>query len=1239
MDSLSTSQSELLAAYIYASQRLLIADKFEMCLPEAFKRIGKALATSRINVYRQEYLDDDMIQMWHKYSWRSYNSDFLFRIPDEQGIIHYKDRTTRWDSITSKNGHIQGVVTDFPVEERPFFKANRILSVLIVPIYVDDVRWGIIGFDDCEQERVWSDVEIDILKGLAGLMGTAIANERLYQAEQKARHRAELIRDLSRLIGEKMSRNTIVQCILQELKHIITFDTSSIYLVPQAGDPEFITVSGFADQETTMREAKQLLKNSPILYQMSQDLQSVISPDVRELDDWIWVPGATDLRSFMAAPMVYHQKMIGTLMLDSKQIDFFRKSDLHMIETLAQHIAITLENARLLESAQREVRQKTAILEASTAVSSSLSFDAILTELAKQLCQGIDATSAYIVQLRPATETAVIVAEYISPQPPAHKFVSNLNLTYNFPDDYIGDITWLEKGIPYIRHIDTPDMPKKLKDHLKLYDGKSVMSLPLIIKGQTFGYAQIWQSQHRRTFTQQQVELCMGIAQQAAIAFEHSTLFAEQKRQLQLSNTLQQVGGLLTASLTLEQVYERIFDLLAQVVDYDNVSLQLMDENKITAHFATGRGFKQVDVVQQYVDSIVGHHSINQVTDPPHWVIIDDTRTNPNWLPNPDPLTETRSWIGAALIVKDRIIGILNIDHHTPYAYTSEIGETVAAFANQAAIAVENNRLYHKVEQGINELTILHRVAEATAAIVDQDELLYMTTEMIVKEMPYENFGFAFLSKEDPDFLIPHQSSHGLSVDPRLIRIPVHASVMGKTVTTREPALIVDISKEPVYYHMPSTAHGSKITVPITIRGEAIGVIYTAHSKIGAFNEDDLRFLTTLAGQLSAAMERARLYEGLQQQTNILAQQVAHRTVELQSERDRTIAILENAGESIIITDTNRLVTYVNPAMEMVSGYTRNELIGQHPRLWRDPLTKKTVYEEMWCRLENGRSWQGELVNIRKDGSRYDVLMNITPLTEKDETVGYVSMQADISRLKELDRLKSKFISSVSHELRTPLTNIKTYLTLLERGKPEKRPRYTKVIYLEVDRLARLLQDLLDLSRLEAVPLPAYLTPIDFVANMKQHFIIFSNKADEKQVEWEMELPDAALYVKITTDHIRQLLINLFSNALMYTPKHGRVTLYADQITKNGRDCIQVRVTDTGAGIAPEDIPHIFERFYRGKGRHASNIPGTGLGLAICNEIIERYNGLISVESALDEGTSITFCLPVVPPPTLKKPN
>ncbi|MBK8984626.1 MAG: PAS domain-containing protein [Chloroflexi bacterium] len=127
-----------------------------------------------------------------------------------------------------------------------------------------------------------------------------------------------------------------------------------------------------------------------------------------------------------------------------------------------------------------------------------------------------------------------------------------------------------------------------------------------------------------------------------------------------------------------------------------------------------------------------------------------------------------------------------------------------------------------------------------------------------------------------------------------------------------------------------------------------------------------------------------------------------------------------------------------------------------------------------------GKQWSGELVNRRKDGSLYDVSVTISPLMNlQREIVSFVSVQADITRLKELDRLKTKFVTNVSHELRTPLTNIKTYLKLLEKGRSENANRYYKVLYHETDRLTQLIQDLLDLSRLETETPPRNFAGVD----------------------------------------------------------------------------------------------------------------------------------------------------------------
>jgi signal transduction histidine kinase len=283
----------------------------------------------------------------------------------------------------------------------------------------------------------------------------------------------------------------------------------------------------------------------------------------------------------------------------------------------------------------------------------------------------------------------------------------------------------------------------------------------------------------------------------------------------------------------------------------------------------------------------------------------------------------------------------------------------------------------------------------------------------------------------------------------------------------------------------------------------------------------------------------------------------------------------------------------------------------------------------MWETIMRGERWSSELVNRHKDGTLYDVSLTIMPITDDaGEIVSFVSVQSDITRLKELDRLKSKFVSNVSHELRTPLTNITTYLTLLERGREERRVHYMKVLNIETERLTRLIQDLLDLSRLETAPRLMEVTSSDLYDSLQSHHESFLPRAEAKQIQFSLEIPFKLPLVLIERNHLSQLLTNLLANAVAYTPEGGQIILSAGSVDDAEPPMAWVQVADTGAGISEEDQKHLFERFFRGEGVQLSGMPGTGLGLAICKEIVDRYDGRIEVESELGVGSRFTVWLP-----------
>jgi PAS domain S-box-containing protein len=229
------------------------------------------------------------------------------------------------------------------------------------------------------------------------------------------------------------------------------------------------------------------------------------------------------------------------------------------------------------------------------------------------------------------------------------------------------------------------------------------------------------------------------------------------------------------------------------------------------------------------------------------------------------------------------------------------------------------------------------------------------------------------------------------------------------------------------------------------------------------------------------------------------------------------------------------------------------------------------------------------------------------------------------ARLTELDQLKSKFVSDVSHELRTPIANLKLYIDLLERGKPEKQVQYLQVLHQQVRRVAALVDDILDLSRLERRKEQGLIYQAVALNEVVDQVVLAHQpraEADGLHLTFE---PAASLPpVRADANQLAQVVTNLIANALSYTSAgYVRVSTYAD----NGAACLCV--ADSGSGIMPDDLPHVFERFYRGQHVLKNDVPGTGLGLAIVKEIIDLHEGRIEVDSQAGHGTTFRVWLPL----------
>jgi PAS domain S-box-containing protein len=899
-------------------------------------------------------------------------------------------------------------------------------------------------------------------------------------------------------------------------------------------------------------------------------------------------------------------------------------SEIEALHSVAGALGAALESARLHQMARRRLAEQQALLEASNALSSSLDLPTVLSRLAAKMAEAVAVTSAYIGDWHPESGESTILADYYAPQASSRERVSDLGRTYLLKEEFGDPLEWLRTAQVRIVHSDAPEIDEKERAHLQQYGAKSTLAIPLVVREQVIGYAELWESRYRRNFTVEEITLAQGIAHQAAIALQNAQLFAAECRQLRLAQTLQQVGALLTTSLTLEEVFERIFVLLEQVVTYDSVSIQLRDEGN-ALRFAAGRG--RLDVQSDSLECSAALNETLIASGTEKLLVIPDTAVHEAWCAGIET-TQVRSWVAAKLTVKGLPIGILNVSSVTAGTYSAGTGETVLAFANQAAVAIENARLYEETRQRANELEIIHQIAVATATLVDIDELIAEITTFIANRIYRHVFGFLLLD-ETADAFKPHPSYHGLPPGGSETTVPIDKSVTGRVVCTGRPVVVSDVGKEELYFGIvPETR--SEIAVPVSLDGRVIGVINVESFEYDAFTDNDLRFLTTLAGQVATAIERLHLYENLQQHAARLAKEVAMRTAELQSERDRTLAILDSAGEGIAFADCDATLIYVNRSMERQTGYRREECLGKNAFLWKSDKTPPAVIDEIWQAIAQGERWHGEVVNRRKDGALFDAALTITPLYGAEgELTGFVSVQADISRLKELDRLKSKFIANVSHELRTPLTNMKTYLLLLERGQAERRQHYLAVIHSEMERLAELIKDLLDLSQLDSKGRHLDLQARDLTVLLDRTANMFVGQMASKAITLRQEIPGDLPPLLADKAQLQQVLENLLTNALAYSEEGGRVTISAGCALRRNRPMVWFCFADEGLGIDTQDLPHLFERFYRGRAALENQQPGNGLGLSICREIVENHGGSIEVESAPDQGAVFTVWWPI----------
>ena len=439
----------------------------------------------------------------------------------------------------------------------------------------------------------------------------------------------------------------------------------------------------------------------------------------------------------------------------------------------------------------------------------------------------------------------------------------------------------------------------------------------------------------------------------------------------------------------------------------------------------------------------------------------------------------------------------------------------------------------------------------------------------------------------------------------------------GYAVLTNEAEAIEEVNR-----HMWQVLGGSL--------GASLIIIILLGGRIAGRYSKPIETATKTAIELAQGNYRARAYTEQKDETgmlntslNILARNLQEMEISRAMQQDRLETLIENIGSGVLLIDHKGYITLTNRAYKElfevelseflyhlyyeVAGH--QEIIGLIEEIF---MTEKSIKRQMEIPLHIER--------------RHFEVYGAPIIGTHDEWKGILVVFHDITELKRLEQVRKDFVANVSHELRTPITSIKGFSeTLLDGAMKDEKAlvSFLEIILKESDRLQSMIQELLDLSRIEQQEFTLNLTPVDLGAILGESGAILAGKAREKEIELTVSLPDKPLIIEGDAARLKQVFINLLTNAVVYTPQGGKV----HAALSDAGDRAVVTVKDSGVGIHTSEVPRIFERFYRVDKARSRDSGGTGLGLAIVKHIIEVMKGKIAVQSEPGQGTEFTVTL------------
>ena len=1078
-------------------------------------------------------------------------------------------------------------------------------SGAFVPLIVEQRIIGVLVAAPTSAKRAFSSEEVTLMQSLAAETALALERTRSAGALDEALERERLVSEISRRVRSVEGLGDGTRIAVTEIGRALGASRCFIRL-GQPGGPQRLAAEWFA---AGLEPIGPHVKNLVAANLAARDRRTVAIADIKnapELDDPELGGGETlhhlGTRSVVATPMIAFDQAIGVLGLHRPESGPWSDDEVALVEAVAGELALAIRSARLLEENEQRLQEQTSLLRSAQVVTSELDLEAVLQRLVDEVARllGCEAADCYLLDRERGTLRCAAV----------HGLEAEL-VGFEFPSDRALAGQAIHQRGPALSR-DYSDLPDAVPH--AAYEGYvGAIVAPMMWSDEIRGVLGVGTRDPDRAFTQSDAELLEAFATLAALALRNAESFEERSRQARIQHAFYDIASVLAAPISHAETLRAVARAAAEALGGTCSALLMPRDDGF--ELAAGHGLP--DDLAAVVERAAGDASEPFATCARTRNVIaarqlaEDERFDPDWR------RAAESWGYASLLAVPVEApsgdgGLVVVFFGEPRRFSDYDLELARNLAGTAKGALERSELYERERRARGLAQQLARTGALLATELDPAAVL---DEIVAQAPALLRADAAVVRLLEDDDLVVSAAGGTLPDDLLDSRSPATGWAAGDAIQTRSPVMVGDVQSEGSGAADPALLAGYRAFLAVPLAGPEgglQGVLSVYARRPRRWQPEEVEALSALAANASSALASAELY-----------QRVA-------LEKERSVAILANIADGIVAVDRDGRVVLWNAAAERITGIGAEDAVGRS--------TLQVLHRNLESDDENGVDALGDrLLSIRRDDD--EVWLSLTEAIMRDPAgavAGRIFAFRDISAERVVEQMKSDFVTTVSHELRTPLTSIYGFAETLLRqdvlfGDAERRT-FLGYIASESERLTRIVDQLLNVARLDTGDLQVNLAPTDVRAVVSEVVQVAEQAANGNEHDFVVDLPEEPLDAEVDSDKLRQILANLVDNAVKFSPEGGKVTVAA---RADGR-IVEVRVEDEGIGIPEEEQRRIFTKFYRGDAMTRDpSASGTGLGLFIAHGLVTAMGGRMWVDSREGAGSSFAFELPVARKPTL----